>query len=230
MSGWVAGAIVVGTVASAYSSNKATKAAKSAAQAQTDAANRGIEEQRSQFDKMQELLSPYVSAGQPALRGQQDILGLGGQAAQQQAISGIQNSPMFGAMAQQGENAILQNASATGGLRGGNVQGALAQFRPALLNSLIDQQYQRLGGLATMGQNSAAGVGVAGMQTGNQISGLYQQQGSAQAGADLAQGRAAGQTAGAISGGFGQFAGYMANRNATPPPETGSSTYAGGLF
>ena len=57
-------------------------------------------------------------------------------------------------MVQQGQDAILQNASAIGGLRGGNTQAALAQFRPALLSQLIAEQYNRLGGLSSLGQNA----------------------------------------------------------------------------
>jgi len=91
------------------------------------------------------------------------------------------------AQQRQGENAILQNASATGGLRGGNVQAALAQFRPALLSSLIEQQYGRLGGLTAIGQNAAAGVGNAGMSTGTNIATLLGRQGQAEAGGILGQ-------------------------------------------
>jgi hypothetical protein len=159
-----------------------------AAQTQGQAAQAGIDEQRRQFDAARQGLQPFVNAGLPALTGQQDLLGLNGAPAQQAAIGGLTNSPQMQALQQQGENAILQNASATGGLRGGNVQGALAQFRPQLLNQLIDQQYQRLGGLTQLGQNSAAGVGAAGMQTGNNVAQLLQQQGAATAGGQIAAG------------------------------------------
>lgn len=168
--------------ASAYAAKKSGDAADKAADAQSDASEAGIAEQKRQFDKMTELLSPYVKAGTGALSGQQNILGLNGPQAQQQAISGIELSPYFQSTAKQGENAILQNASATGGLRGGNTQGALAQFRPALLNSLVQQQYQNLGGITSIGQNSAAQTGNAGMQAANSIGNLLSQQGSAQAG------------------------------------------------
>lgn len=167
-------------------------AAGKAARAQGAAAQMGIDEQRRQFDALQELLKPYVQAGTPALQAQQNLIGLGGAGAQRQAIAGIQNSPMFAALAQQGEQGMLQNASATGGLRGGNLQGALAQFRPQMLNSLIDQQYNRLGGLTSLGQNAAAGVGNAGMQTGDNVANLIGQQGAASAGAQLARGQAFG--------------------------------------
>jgi hypothetical protein len=78
-------------------------------------------------------------------------------------------------------------------LRGGNIQGALAQFRPQLLSSLIEQQYGRLGGLTTMGQRSAAGVGAAGMETGTNVANLLAQQGAARAGGELGEAKAYGQ-------------------------------------
>ena len=184
-----------------------------ASQVQQQAAQGGIDEQRRQFDAIQKLLQPYTEAGTGALTQQQALLGMGTPEAQQQAIAALQGSPQFAALQQQGENAILQNASATGGLRGGNVQGALAQFRPALLSSLIDQQYSRLGGLTAIGQNAAAGVGNAGMSTGSNIATLLGRQGQAQAGGILGEqsaltggiNKAFGAVQGA--GGFGQLFG-----------------------
>jgi hypothetical protein len=103
----------------------------------------------------------------------------------------------------------LQNAAATGGLRGGNVQGALAQFRPQVLSSLIEQQYNRLGGLATAGQNAAVGVGNAGMQTGQNVSNLLAEQGSARAGGTLAAAQTWGNVIGSIGGGIGRGLAYQ---------------------
>ncbi|MES2320177.1 MAG: hypothetical protein V4631_22090 [Pseudomonadota bacterium] len=207
MSVWLAGAAVVSVAGGIYSANKSASAAKDAANTQSASADKGIAEERYRFDEIQKMLSPYVQAGQPALAAQQDLLGLNGQDKQGAAVGNIQNSPMFQQVSQQGEDAILQNAAATGGLRGGNTQGALAQFRPQLLQQMIDQQYQRLGGLTQVGQSSAAGVGAAGQQAGQQIAGLYQQQGAAQAGAQVAQGKAYGQMANSVAGAFGQFVG-----------------------
>lgn len=169
-------------------SSQQADAAMHAADTQSAAAQAGINEQRRQFDALQALLNPYVQAGTSALGAQQNLIGLGGASAQQSAIAQLQNSPEFQALSQQGQDAILQNASATGGLRGGNVQGALAQFQPAMLSQLINQQYQRLGGLTSIGQNAAAGTGNAGMQSANAIGNLLQQQGAAQAGGQLADG------------------------------------------
>jgi hypothetical protein len=168
-------------------------AASEAAGIQAGAAGEGIAEQRRQFDALRSLLQPYTEAGLPALQQQQALLGLQGPEAEQAAIERIRGGETFQALAQQGEEALLQRASATGGLRGGNIQGALAQFRPQLLSSLIEQQYGRLGGLTTLGQRSAAGVGAAGMETGSNVSNLLAQQGAARAGGELGQARAYGQ-------------------------------------
>jgi hypothetical protein len=207
-------------------------AAESAAATQAGSAQAGIEEQRRQFDKVQELLKPYsmagekalgglepfAAAGAPALEQQQALLGLRGPEAERAAIERIRSGETFQALASQGEEALLQRASATGGLRGGNIQGALAQFRPALLSSLIDQQYGRLGGmtalgqtttqnLAGLGQASAAGTGAAAQSTGANVANLLGQQGAALAGAEIAQGKAFGAIPAAISGGLGLFSG-----------------------
>lgn len=189
------------------SAGNAKDAANQASGAQQASYQAGIDEQHRQFDTVQKLLSPYVSAGTGALTGQQDLLGLNGANAQQSAITALQNSPQFAALQRQGNDAILQNASATGGLRGGNTQAALAQFSPALLSQLIDQQYGRLGGLSSLGQNAAAGVGNAGIQTGNNITNLYGQQGAARAGGILAGAKADNGFLSSIGNVLGTYAG-----------------------
>lgn len=194
----VIGSAVIGGVVS-------SRAASKAGAAQVQAADKTVEEQRAAREEMRTLLSPYVSAGTPALQAQMAALGLSGPEAQQEYVTGQEQSPIFQALARQGEEGILQNASATGGLRGGNVQGALAQFRPQLLNQFLEQQYGRLAGLSTLGQASAAGVGTAGMQSANQIGQAYTQAGQARAGSILGQAGAFNQALGTITG-FGTSA------------------------
>lgn len=203
--GWAA----IGTTAvAAYSADRHGDAADAAAAAQGDAARAGMSEQQGRFDSVLKLLQPYVDAGTGALAQQKDLVGLGSDPrAQQAAIDAIMRSPQFTSAQKLGEGRILANASATGGLRGGNTQAALAQFNPSLLASAINDQYGRLGGLVSIGQNAAAGVGNAGMATGNQISGLLQQLGASQAGGALAGGRQQAGYAGAIGQGLGMFAG-----------------------
>lgn len=171
-----------------------SRAMQRAADTQAGAAQAGIDEQRRQFDALQALLAPFVKTGTSALGGQADILGLNGAGSQQAAIDAIQGSPQFSSLLAAGENSILQNASATGGLRGGNTQRALMEFSPNLLSQLIDQQYSRLGGLTSIGQNAAAQTGNAGMQLGSSVAGLLEQQGAARAGGQIAAGSVVRQT------------------------------------
>lgn len=199
MIGAVIGSAIVGAVAS----KKAAEGQQAAAQTQATASEAGIAEQRRQFDALAELMSPFISAGEAGLEGQQALIGLGGPEAQQEAISGLEASPLFGALVGQGEEAILQNAAATGGLRGGNTQAALAQFRPQILSQLIESQYGKLGGLSQLGQASAAGQASAGLQTGTNIANLLSQQGAALAGGQIARGNQFGSIAGGALSGAG---------------------------
>jgi hypothetical protein len=210
-------ALVVGGTQLIGSSMQAS-AAGDAAAIQSGAAEAGIAEQRRQFEAMRELLKPYTEAGVPALAGlqpyaqagapaleqQQALLGLRGPEAQRAAIAGIEGGAGYQAQVQAGEEALLQRASATGGLRGGNIQAALGQFRPQMLQQEIERQYGRLGGmadigrvtqqnLAQIGQSSAAGTGSAGLQTGTNVANLLSQQGAALAGGELGEAKAYGQ-------------------------------------
>lgn len=207
----VATAVVGGSIISGVIG---AESAEDAAAAQERAGEKGIAEQRRQFDAIVELLKPYVQAGAGfeeldeegnvigftpgALQAQQALLGLLGPEAQQEAIAGIEGSPQFESLVRTGEEAILQNASATGGLRGGNVQRALAQYRPDVLSQLIESQYNKLGGITQLGQTSAAGQASAAQTTGSNVANLLSQIGQAQAGSALAQGQAYSDVAGSI--------------------------------
>lgn len=127
-----------------------------------------------QQDYMQSLFNPYAQGGLGAYQAQQNLLGLGGNDAQSAAISQVNNSPYMQELMKQGESSILQNASATGGLRGGNTQGALAQFRPGMLNQLIQQQYANLGGLSGMGFNASSLLGQSSQQATSQLGEMQQ--------------------------------------------------------
>lgn len=133
---------------------------------------------------------------------------------QRQAIQQIEQGPLFQELAKQGEQGILQNASATGGLRGGNVQGALAQFRPNLLNQLIEAQYGKLAGLTSLGsgsaqnllgvgQASAAGTAAAQQSAAQNIGNLMVGQGQAQAAGQIGAANAFAQGLGGVSSAIG---------------------------
>ncbi len=161
------------------------QAGQQASQLQQQAARQG-----------QQQLQPYAQAGVGALKQQQDLAGINGPQAQQAAIDALKASPGFQSQLDLGERSILAHASATGGLRGGNTQAALAQFSPQLLSNTINQQYGMLGQMATNGQNAAGGV-----------SNLIQQGGSAAAGGALAGGKAQAGYWSALGNAAGLYAG-----------------------
>lgn len=168
------------------------------------------------------LFNPYTQAGQAALGGmnqyaqgglqafqqQQAFSGGLGPEAQARAYAGIESSPAFQALARQGEDAILQNASATGGLRGGNTQGFLAQYRPGLLNQFAQQQFQNLGGLSALGAQNFSGLaGLGGSAAGQQAQGSL---GASQYGLGLL-GQLTGEAMGNVSGASNQFSNIAGN-------------------
>lgn len=196
------GSAILGSVASSVVGGRSAKSAASTQAAASDAA---IAEQQRQFDEAKELLKPFIEGGESAFTEQMALAGLLSPKEYQNAVARAAYGPEFEALTREGENAILQNASATGGLRGGNTQAALAQFRPQMLAQLINQRYDRLGGLAGMGQASAAGQAAQGQATAANVGDLLQQRGAAQAGGQLAQG----QMYQNILGTLGQGAGFF---------------------
>jgi hypothetical protein len=176
MNPWIAGGLQLA------SSLLQSSTAGRASAAQAGAAQAGIDEQRRQYEETQRLLAPYVSAGVPAVRQMQALSGALGPEAERAAIAQIEASPTLQAAVDRGETALLQRASATGGLRGGNIQAALAQFRPQMLSQEIQSRLGQFGGLATLGSNAAARQGTFGATTAGNIGNLLGTQGQAQAG------------------------------------------------
>jgi len=229
----LSGAAVAGLAVGAAGIGSAligANASSKAADAQSASAQAGIAEQDKQFEALKALLAPYNAAGTSSLTAQQNLAGINGNQAQNDAINGIKSSSEFDQLNQTGQNAILQNASATGGLRGGNVQAALAQFSPQLLNQLIATQYGRLGGLTSLGENAAAMTGNAGIQTGQANAGLLQQQGAAQAGGALAGGAAAQNGLNSIVQGLGTFKGLGGNFSTPSTASSDNSNIFGDLL
>lgn len=193
------------------------KAAKKAADLQAQQAQLALEESRRQFDIGQAAQQPFLQAGTDALGQYGALAGINGAGPQFEAITALHNSPLYNTLYARGQEALLQNASATGGLRGGNLQGALADFGRDTLSQVIQNQLANLGGIASMGQATATNTAAQGAQFAGQQGDLLTQQGQAQAGGILAKGGrdrvAFGdlvQIGSAIAGGMGGFPGMGA--------------------
>jgi len=156
-----------------------------------------------------------LNAANQGIDIQAALAGLRGAPAQQQAFQGFQASPGQQFLQQEGEQAILRNASALGGLGGGNVQRALQERGVGLAAQDFGNQFQRgqqvIGSqqaLAPTAANLAFGTGQAlssgRLQTGSALSNLLSQQG---AGASDIIGGGATNIANLLQGFGGQQAG-----------------------
>lgn len=208
--GGIAVAAGVGAAALAGSTVMGAISAKKAKDAQMAASRRATAAQTAQFNKAMQLMRPYVDAGSQAIDMQKAILGLSGRQQQQDVLQDVASQPELQMLIDQGEEALLQNASATGGLRGGNVQKALMEYRPKVLSELLNQRYSRLGGLANLGASAASQGAEQTQNFGQSLANQYNMQGNiatkgilGQAGA-YQQGLAGvGQIAGLLAGGLG---------------------------
>lgn len=157
---------IIGTFLGA-SDNK--KAIGKATDAQLAMLQKGIDEQARQYDLSRGDVMPWMESGKLALGDMGDLLGLNGPEAAAAAIAALKASPMFTSLFNTGEEAILQNASATGGVRGGNTQRSLADFGADLLAQVIQQQLGNLGGISGAGVGAAGNLGQLGGDTANAI-------------------------------------------------------------
>jgi hypothetical protein len=148
------------------------KASRKAQAAMIDALNRGIDTQQHQYDQTREDFAPYTAAGTAAMGGLGDLTGINGNDKWTAALSQLERSPELQSLYRTGDEAILQNASATGGLRGGNTQRSLADFRSDTFAKMIQQQLANLGGIAGLGLGATGSVAGFGQNTANNVSGM----------------------------------------------------------
>lgn len=148
---------------------------------------------RGDYATAQQYQAPYRELGQDAAQRQAALTGALGPEAQQQAFAEYQASPALGYLQEQSERALMRNAAAMGGLGGGNVRQDLTKLTADLYGQDFQNQFNRLGDIATRGygaagtsagltQNMATGIGNLGtvgagyqMQTGRDISGAQGQ-------------------------------------------------------
>lgn len=157
-------------------------------EAQVAAMDRGIAEQGRQYDQTRADFEPYRQQGLAGLSGLGDLVGTNGASPQQAAIEQLKASPFYRQLFDTGEETLLQNASATGGLRGGNTQAGLADFGRDTLMQTIERQLASLGGLAGMGMGATESVANFGAGKANATTNLLVGQGQAQAANYLTRG------------------------------------------
>lgn len=173
---------IAGTIIGARDNKKAINKANAATQLGITNATGALNDQLATTTANYQ---PYLTAGTGALGQESNLLGLNGNEQQGSAISALQASPLFQTIFNTGRDSILAAGSATGGLRGGNVNDALYKNGQQTLAQVIQQQLQNLGGLSSQGLNATGQLGNFGAQNAGQIAGLDTSSGSANAGAIL---------------------------------------------
>ncbi len=199
---WVGiGVAVVGGVASYESSRQA-------ARAQVKSSKEAIAEQQAARAAQEERLEPFAAPGQAAIQQQAALTGLGTPEEQQQAFAAFTDSPGQQFLREQQERALVRQASAIGGLGGGNIRTALQQQAFGRAQTDIQNQFNRLASISGTARAAATDIGQFGAGTAANIGQLQQAGGAARASGILGQSQALQQTLGTGAGIFAQQGGF----------------------
>ena len=214
MSGWVAGATVVGSLIGA-------KASKSAASTQAAAAGKASDLQREIFEQTRADQEPWRQAGVNALGVMQSTAG-NVPAAFKFGDYEFKADPSYGFRLSEGQKALERQAAARGGLISGGALKAAQRFgqemgsqeygnayNRALTSYGTDvarenQLYNRQAALAGIGQTATNLVGTAGQNYATNVGNLMTGAGAAQAAGQVG-------VANALTGGMGTYLNYSQN-------------------
>lgn len=194
----IAGAVVpaLGSALGASGNSKAIKKANAAQQAAIAAAQQQFQQT---YGEAKTNFNPYIAGGLEASDQTNRLLGIGDHltgtasnplSAQQQqtgALAALKDSPLFKSVFNTGQEAVLQNAAATGGVRGGNVQNALAENGENTFASVLQNYLAQLGGVAGQGLSASSGLANLGANNAQSLGNLFQASGASNAGAILGQ-------------------------------------------
>lgn len=194
----VTGAVIAAGTA-AYSANQQKKAAQGAANAAADGQQLSIAEQQRQFDLTRQDMQPWMQAGQNAL-GQMQSLNSGD-------FSSFTQSPDYQFALEQGLQGLDRSAAARGSLNTGGHSADVLGYAQGLASQNYGNFYNRLAGLANVGQTTATSLGQFGANAASNIGNAYGNIGNARASSYQARGDANSQLGGILGG----LAGGIAN-------------------
>lgn len=195
----IVGAAVVGGVATSV-------AGSSAASATNNATNASVAEQNNALNQQATLSAPYRGVGTAAIGQYENLLGIGPNANAATIGQALQNTPGYQFTQQQGEQGILNAASAAGGVSG-NTLTALDQYNTGLADQTYQNALSNSQQAVGLGQAAAAGQAANIGQAAGTISNAYTNQGNNIANIDI--GEAAGISK-AIGSGANNYAEYSA--------------------
>ena len=194
-------ATAAATVGSAaISSSAAGNAAKTQAQSAANAQATQLQ----MFNKVQQNLAPYNTAGQGALAQLQSLFGLGAGGSggiSPQATAMLENTPGYQFTQGQGIQALDRSAASRGlDLSGAQLKDAQAYGQGLATSNAWQPYVSQLSSLAGLGENAGAGVGNAAVQTGAGVANSQLAQGQATAAGQVSQGNILGSGLGQLNG------------------------------
>lgn len=160
----------------------AQAAAEQAARVQSQAAVAAVPIQQQAFLGAQENIQPFVGVGQAALGSRAALAGLGGQAGQEAAFAQLgPESASQRFIRDRQRRARERNASARGGVGGGNIIRARAEQEAGFAIQDIENQRRELAQLSGGGLSAAGTLGGLGAATAGNIADLTQAEAAARA-------------------------------------------------
>ena len=209
MSGWVAGAVVVGSVASGYLQSRA---AGKAADQYAQSAERGLAYNQEMFDKINAQNAPYRATGERGATLYNQLADTGYLTAQPSMDDMTRLMPNYQFNLQQGLGQLNSQLNAAGGLVSGNaIQGAQQFAQGYAGNALTDafNQFQanrtnvvsNVNALTGVGQNANATTATAASGATANASNLLSSIGNAQAAGTMG-------AANAYAGGLNNISNY----------------------
>ena len=243
----VIGAAVVGAGATAYASNKASKAVDKATTAETTSNNQAIDLQRKQYEQQRADYEPWRQVGMGALEQLATTYNIATPPGTAPATPTTPSTPaagQFGAFVDspdyqfrvdQGVQAITGNRAARGLLDSGSHGAGLMNYGQEAASQEYGNWFTRLAGLAGVGQTAVNASTAAGQNAVNQQTGIIHNQGQNLSSSYLTRG---GIQAGMIQGVGSAASGLIQNwpqqpQGMIPPPSTGygygaNAGYTGG--
>jgi hypothetical protein len=128
-----------------------TKATREGRAYQEMMGERALGLQEDWFDYIKSQYAPYSEVAEKALGQQMGLAGLGEPGAREAMLAEIETDPFYQAKIRAGEEGVMRQAAATGGLRSGDTSSNLAQINQMLLGREIEDRYQKLAGLSGQG-------------------------------------------------------------------------------
>lgn len=210
--GEIWGAALVSAGAAAYGANEQRGAARDAARGMDAAAQVEMEMyQQQRRDQM-----PWLQAGQRNLATLEDL--------NQGDFSSFTESPDYAFARDQGIKGLDRSAASRGTQYSGGQLAALADFSGGLASQNYGAYYNRIAGLAGVGQTAANQLGAAGQNYANAAGNLAVGRGNVAADARLATASTYGRLGEQLGGAFGRW-----YQNRAPSSNGGTGAGMGGF-